>query len=193
MDLRSSLIRILTQARKRSVQHLLLEYLVLPATIVLGGAVVILLAGSAALSWLWLVALTIGSLASGLYLARKRFPSIYLVAQRIDERLKLADTLSTAAFFLESPGTSEATVREGQRLQAERLAASVDLKQALPLSRPRAFYAAIALAAGKKVPSAVAWDGGDQRMRGRRQGGVQAGQRAGEIGNLIRHDAMAEG
>jgi hypothetical protein len=147
VDLRSSLIRILTQARKRSILHLLLDYLVLTATIAMGGALVILLAGSDALSWLWLVLLTVGSLGAGLYLARKRFPSIYVVAQRIDERLKLADTLSTAAFFLESPGATEAAIREGQRRQAEQLAESVDLKQALPLSRPRAFYAAIALAA----------------------------------------------
>ncbi|MSV35733.1 MAG: hypothetical protein EXQ47_09065 [Bryobacterales bacterium] len=121
--------------------------MVLTATIVLGGAVVILLAGSAALSWLWLVALTIGSLATGLYLARKRFPSIYVVAQHIDARLKLADTLSTAAFFFDSPGTSDPHILESQRRQAEHLAASVDLKQALPLSRPRAFYATIVLAA----------------------------------------------
>lgn len=147
MNLGSSLIRILTQARKRSVLHVLLDYLVLTATIVLGGVFVILLAGSAALSWLWLVVLAAGSLAAGLYLARKRFPSIYVVAQRIDERMKLADTLSTAAYFLESPGTTDATVREGQRRQAEHLAAAVDLKQALPLARPRAFYAAIVLAA----------------------------------------------
>lgn len=147
MDLRSSLIRILTEARKRSILHILLDYLVLTAAIVLGGAVIVLLAGSNALSWLWLVVLTAGSLAAGLYLARKRFPSLYAVAQRIDERLKLADTLSTAVYFSESPGTSDATVREGQRLQAERVAESVDLKQALPLSRPRAFYAVLVLAA----------------------------------------------
>ena len=30
-------------------------------------------------------------------------------------------------------------------------------------------------------------------MRGRRQRGVQPGQRAGEIGNLVGHDAVAEG
>ncbi len=117
MDLGSSLIRILTQARKRSVLHVLLDYLGLTATIVLGGVFVILLAGSAVLSWLWLLVLAAGSLAAGLYLARKRFPSIYAVAQRIDERMKLADTLSTAAYFLESPGTTDATVRQGQRFQ----------------------------------------------------------------------------
>ncbi len=147
MDLRSSLIEFLTKARKRSILHLLLDYLVLSAAIALGGAVIVLLAGTQVLSWLWLVLVSAVSLATGLYLARKRFPSVYLVAQWIDARLKLADTLSTAAFFLKSPGNADTTVRENQCRQAEHLAESVDLKQALPLTRPRALYAAIGLAA----------------------------------------------
>ena len=39
----------------------------------------------------------------------------------------------------------------------------------------------------------IAGGGGDQRVRRRRQRGVQPGQRAGEIGNLVGHDAVAEG
>ena len=146
MALRSSLSDVLAAARKRSSAHLLLDYLVLSGAVILAGAVIILLAGTEALSWLWLVLVSVVSLAAGLYLARQRFPSLYLVAQWIDARLKLADTLSTAAFFLELPGNADATVLENQRRQAEHLAESVDLKQALPLTRPRAFYSALVLA-----------------------------------------------
>ena len=147
VDLPSSLTEFLAKARTRTIVHLLLDYLVISAAIALGGAAVILLFGTQVLSWMWLVLIVGISLATGLYLARKRFPSLYAVAQRIDSRMKLSDTLSTAAYFLGSPGTSDPTVRENQRLQAEHVAESVDLKHALPLTRPRALYAAVALAA----------------------------------------------
>ena len=146
VPLRYSLTELLVQARKRSITHLLLRQLVLTAAIVLGGAVVILLAGTDALGWWWLALLAGASLAAGLYRARKLFPSPYLVAQWIDARLHLTDTISTAAFFLESPGSTDATIRESQRRQAEKLAETLDLKQALPLARPRALYPAVALA-----------------------------------------------
>ena len=147
MALPSSLSGLLSRARQRSFAHLLLDQLVLTAAIVLGGAAVILLAGTEAVSWLWLILLGAASLALGLYLSRKKFPSTYEAAQRIDARLHLADTLSTAAFFADAPGADDESIREAQRLQAGKLAESVDLKTALPLKRPRALYPALALAA----------------------------------------------
>jgi len=144
--LRFSLTELLAKGRQRSITHLLLRQLILTAAIVLGGAAIILLAGTEIFGWSWLVLLSVGSVAIGLYRARKRFPSPYLVAQWIDARLHLTDTLSTAAFFLEAPGSTDATVRESQRRQAEKLAKTVDLKQALPLTRPRALYPAVGLA-----------------------------------------------
>jgi hypothetical protein len=114
VDLHSSLIEFLAKARKRSILHLVLDYLVLSAAIALGCAVIILLAGTEVLGWLWLVLVSAVSLAAGLYLARKRFPSVYLVAQWIDARLKLADTLSTAAFFLKSPTRPSARASAGR-------------------------------------------------------------------------------
>ena len=86
------------------------------------------------------------TLGAGVYIALRKRPSAYRIAQRIDAKLKLADTLSTAAHFIEAPEAADASLRESQRLQAERLAQSVDLKQALPLTRPRALYPALALA-----------------------------------------------
>ena len=56
------------------------------------------------------------------------------------------DTLSTAAHFSKLPEPPTPRIRESQRLQAERTAQSVDLKQALPLARPRALYPAVGLA-----------------------------------------------
>jgi hypothetical protein len=144
----SSLAELLAHARRRSLAHLLLHQLVLTAAIMLAGAAVILLAGTEAVSWFWLIPLGAASLALGLFLSRKQFPSTYETAQRIDARLHLADTLSTAAFFSDAPGApADESIREAQRQQAGKLAGSVDLKAALPLKRPRALYPALALAA----------------------------------------------
>jgi hypothetical protein len=142
----SSLAELLAKARRRYLTHLLLHQLVLTAAIVLGGAALVLLAGTQAVSWLWLIPLGAASLAVGLFLSRKRFPSAYEAAQRIDARLHLADTLSTAAFFSGAPGSPDESIREAQRVQAGKLAESVDLKTALPFRRPPALYPALALA-----------------------------------------------
>jgi hypothetical protein len=146
VELRRSLSDLLVKARQRSFQHLLLQQLTRAAAIVFGGGVVILLAGTEYLSAFWLVLLVAGAVGAGAYIAVRRRPSTYAVAQRIDAKLRLADTLSTATHFREAPGTADAGIRESQRLQAERMAESVDLKQALPLTRPRALYPAAGLA-----------------------------------------------
>ena len=147
MALPSSLAELLRKARQRSVLHLVLHQLVLTAAIVLGGAALILLTGTDAISWLWLVPLGVVSCAAALVLARKKFPSVYATAQKIDARLQLADTLSTAAFFSNTSGEGDEPIREAQRRQAGKLAESVDLKNALPLRRPASLYPALALAA----------------------------------------------
>ncbi|MDP9113909.1 MAG: hypothetical protein M3O20_09520 [Acidobacteriota bacterium] len=110
------------------------------------GGVIILLAGTEYLNALWLLLLIAITVATAVYIALRKRPSTYRVAQRIDAKLHLHDTLSTAAHFLEAPGTEDAAIRESQRLHAERTAQSVDLKQALPLVRPRALYPAVGLA-----------------------------------------------
>src|ERR1700681_954200 len=146
LELRRSLSDLLARARRRSFRHLLLHQMTRAAAIVFGGGVVVLLAGTEYLSAVWLALLAAATLGVALYIALRKRPSAYRVAQRIDAKLRLADTLSTATHFLEAPGTADAAIRESQRLQAERVAESVDLKQALPLVRPHALYPAIGLA-----------------------------------------------
>jgi len=146
--LRRSLSDLLAKARQRSFQHLLLQQLTRAAAITIACGIIILLAGTQYLSVLWLLVVAAVALGTGVYIALRRRPSTYRIAQRIDAKLKLADTLSTAAHFIESPEAADASLRESQRLQAERLAESVDLKHALPLTLPRAFYPTLALALG---------------------------------------------
>ncbi len=113
----------------------------------LGGAVVILLAGTEFLSWYWILLVVAVSLGAGLFLLRKRIPSSYAVAQRIDARLKLADTISTAAYFdaPSDPLPADPRICESQRRQAEKVATTVDVRRALPLLRPPALYPACGL------------------------------------------------
>lgn len=146
MELRRTLSDLLTKARQRSFQHLLLHQWTRAAAVACACGIVILLAGTEYLSALWLIPVIAVAVGIGFYAALRKRPSAYGVAQRIDAKLKLADTLSTAAHFLEAPDAADTALLESQRLQAERLAESVDLKQALPLTRPRALYPAVGLA-----------------------------------------------
>ena len=133
------------KARQRSFQQLLLQQMTRAAAVTLACGIIILLAGTQYLSAFWVLLVAVLSLGAGVYIALRKRPSAYRIAQRIDAKLKLADTLSTAAHFSESPEAADAALRESQRLQAERLAESVDLKQALPLTRPHSNRAVKAL------------------------------------------------
>jgi len=141
---------LLDKARRRILTQLLLDKGALAATIGLGGTVVLLLAGTAILEWYWVAALVLVSLGVGIYQMRKSVPSQYQLAQRIDRRLELADTLSTATYFGENPKLGHEAVCKVQRREAENLAGGVDLQAALPLPRSRYIYpaAALLLAAG---------------------------------------------
>ncbi len=146
--MRRSLSDLLAKARQRSFEHLLLQQLTRAIALAFACGIIILLVGTEYLSARWLVLVVAVALGAGVYVALRKRPSTYGIAQRIDAKLKLADTLSTATHFMETPAAADAALRESQRSQAERLAESVDLKQALPLARPRALYPALALALG---------------------------------------------
>ena len=138
---------VLQRARRRCVAHLLLDQSALALTIGMGGAILLLLAGTQILDWYWVVLLAVASLGVGIYRLRQTIPSIYKLAQRIDRRLSLADTLSTATYFESDPSRGHEVIRTRQREEAESMARSVDLTVALPFARPRFAYPAIALAA----------------------------------------------
>jgi hypothetical protein len=114
-------------------------------TIVMGGAVALLLAGTDILAWYWLALLAAVSLGAGAYRLSKSLTSRYLLAQRIDRRLELADALSTALYFSEHPRSDRASVCERQLSNAETVAAQVDVKQAVPFFRSRYLAPAVAL------------------------------------------------
>jgi hypothetical protein len=124
---------------------LVLDKGALALAIGMGGLILLLLIGTQVLDWYWPVLLTAVSLGVGLYQLRKHIPSLYQLAQRIDHRMALADSLSTAVYFAEHPKPGLERVCAMQSMAAERLASGVNLEQALPLARPRYLYPALAL------------------------------------------------
>jgi hypothetical protein len=111
--------------------------------------ILLLLLGTEVLSWYWMVLVPAVSAGAGLYLARRRTPGLYAAAQMVDARMGLADTLSTAVHFSRTPPGADETasgVRRKQGEQAERLAATVDVRRAVPYTMPRTVWLVVGLA-----------------------------------------------
>ena len=138
---------LIRRARRRLISGDLLSHGAVAASAALLAFILLLIAGTQILDWRWLLVLPLAAVASGLFLAWTRRPTDYLVAQILDHRLELADTLSTAAFFREGETRGHALpeIRLWQREQAARLAATVDVRAAIPFVLPRALYAVAVL------------------------------------------------
>lgn len=110
-----------------------------------GGFVLALLLGTEAVDWRLLAALPALILAAGGFLVFRRRPNPYEIARRLDARLHLADTLSTAIFYWlpQHSGTCDEETCVHQREHAARAAATVDVRTALPLRIPRRVLASL--------------------------------------------------
>ncbi len=106
-----------------------------------------LLLGTQILNWYWLVLL--GGTGAEVALFRVLGARIapYRVAQLLDKRFQLSDSLSTAWFLASSAGRREDSVAQFQIARAEELAESVRPADAFPFTRHRAWAVTGALAA----------------------------------------------
>jgi hypothetical protein len=140
------------QARRRILGNQLLSQGANAAAAAFGAFILLLLFGTQILSWPLAIAVPVVAAAIGLYRVKRQMPTSYAVAQLLDQRLSLADNLSTALFFSEvAPGAKVAPhIRLAQFEQATRLAESVDVRRAVPYTMPRSVYlmASLALVAG---------------------------------------------
>ena len=141
-----SLKELLSRARRRELAHLVVDKTAFALAILMGGMIVLLLAGTEFLAWYWPALITAISLGVALYRLRKSMPTLYSLAQRIDGRLKLADELSTACYFSEYPREDRKAICERQQAHAEKVARQVDLQQAIPFQRSRYLAPALGLA-----------------------------------------------
>jgi len=125
---------------------------VVAASVAMAGAILILVLGSQLLDWRWPAVLAVVTFPLAFYRTARRVPSTYRVAQIVDDRLALRDSLSTAIYFSQPTGGREISesMRQAQLAESERIGAQVDPKAAVPLAAPRALYvfAALFLTAG---------------------------------------------
>jgi len=136
---------LVRRARRRYVANELIAQGAYAASVGMAGVVLLLITGTQVLDWRFLLAISAATLALGAYRTLRRIPSPYFIAQLVDRRLLLADTLSTAFFFAAGERPISESMRAGQRMQAERAAGNADLERAVPFSMPRAVYALAAL------------------------------------------------
>jgi len=134
-------------ARRRLLGNELLAQGANSASAALGAFILLLLLGSQILNWQVVAAVPLAAFALGLWLVRRRLPSRYVTAQIIDQRLGLADTISTALFFSEvNPQAAVSQdIREAQREQATLAAGKADARRAIPYCMPRGAYVAATL------------------------------------------------
>jgi hypothetical protein len=141
-----TLTDLLERARRRLFGQLVLDKGALALVIGMAAVILLLLAGTQILDWYWPVLVVAVSLGVGIYRLRKSLPSLYVLAQRIDKRLGLADSLSTAVHFADHPDPGREAVCEVQRRDAELVAQHVNIHEALPPSRSRYLVPAAGLA-----------------------------------------------
>jgi hypothetical protein len=142
-----TLVTLVRLARRRLLGNELLSQGANASSAALCALILLLLLGTQILSWQWAVTIPLAALAAGLYQVRRRLPSSYAVAQMVDHRMELADTLSTALYFSQQQASSPATqeVRRTQFQRADELAQSVDVRRAVPYIMPRTIYLMAAL------------------------------------------------
>ena len=133
---------LVDRVRRRLFGNELLAQGVNAANAALTILILLLLLGTQVLEWYWAALIPALAAAAGIYLARRRMPGRYAVAQILDARMGLEDSLSTAVYFSqrENAGGSAEGVRRLQADRAEKLAASVDARKAAPFRMPRTVY-----------------------------------------------------
>jgi len=104
----------------------------------MAGAILLLLTGTSLLEWYWIALIALAALGAALYRFRGRVPNEYRLAQRIDCKLNLADTLSTAKYFEDTHSSiAYSQIIAQQRASAEQVARAIDPRAAVPFTRSR--------------------------------------------------------
>jgi hypothetical protein len=137
-----ALAALIGRARRRYVTQLVFEQATAALGAAFGGAILLLLLGTQILDWYWLVLLFGASLGIGLWRTLRRVPTPYRLAQMIDSRMELHDSISTAVFYEGGTRRADPELLEYQRAEAERAARRVRPAEVFPMRVPKALYAA---------------------------------------------------
>jgi hypothetical protein len=133
---------LVDSARRRFFFNVAVAQGVLAASVAMAGAILILIFGNQFLDWRWLALIAAVTFPVAYFRTARRVPSAYRVAQIVDDRLALRDSLSTALYFSESAGGRNVSesMRLAQLEESERISRQVDPTAAVPLSAPRVLY-----------------------------------------------------
>jgi hypothetical protein len=137
---------VVRSAWERRLLVITVERTAIAAAIVLATLVLMLLVGTEVLDWRWLLLLALAGIGITGYQVRQRLLGHYRVAQLLDKRLQLADSLSTAWYLLTRPGQRGDAITEYQLRGAEDAAQTVDLAAAFPFTGRRLWSIAGGLA-----------------------------------------------
>jgi len=131
---------LIQRARRRLILNESLSQMTFAAAVFAGGLALVLILGTAFLSWWALAIFAALGLGIGIYRVTRHTPDPYATAVQLDENAHLKDALSTALHFSAHPeGSPE--FRRFQREQATAVATTVSLESAVPFTFPRAVYA----------------------------------------------------
>jgi len=133
-------LTLVRRARRRFFCNELLSQGANAVSAAMAAFILLLLLGAQILDWRILCLIPLGAVAAGIYRARRNTPSPYVIAQRIDRRMGLSDTLSTAIHFRTSKQPVSDEIREFQFHTAQRVSETVDVAQAVPYQLPRTAY-----------------------------------------------------
>ncbi len=144
----SALERLIGLVKRRLVLIVAIDQGTVALTAAMAGVILLLVTGTQILTWWIPVALFFGAAGLGLWRVRRRIPGEYQVAQKIDHALGLHDSLSTAWHFRATDlDVFSAAVKQLQREQAERAAATIDPAAAFPFRWPAGIRPLVAVSA----------------------------------------------
>jgi hypothetical protein len=130
----SQVEKVIRSAWERRLLVVAVERGAIAAALVLAALVLMLLVGTQILDGRWLGVLAVVGLATAGYQVRERLVEHYRVAQLLDRRLQLADSLSTAWYLLSSNGKRPDAITEYQLKGAESAARGVSVARAFPFT-----------------------------------------------------------
>ncbi|MGH9582754.1 MAG: hypothetical protein ACRD4O_07460, partial [Bryobacteraceae bacterium] len=97
---------VVRSASRRWLWVLVFEHAAFPCAVGLAGAAILLILGTDILNWFWPVLLAGAAVVYAAFRIRRRMLPPYRVAQVLDRRLGLNDSLATAWFLLSRHGAA---------------------------------------------------------------------------------------
>jgi hypothetical protein len=141
-----SIRSVLSAAARRYVSVLVFSETPVALSFLFGAAVVLLLLGTLLIDAHWLLVAAAAGLGFAAWRVRKRWISRYRLAQVLDQRLRLHDSLSTAWYLLSRDDPAQDAAAKWQIAGAEGAAAGIEPGRAFPVQWTSTWFIPASLA-----------------------------------------------